>query len=118
MTLKIYEWEIKEYGEFEKIKLCKFEQNKILRKLSRHFKIITPCLAQSYRRGGAGSYEYNSNIIRTGVNSTLGDICHEFAHHLTSQQHNKRMGHCKYWKKNLKKVYTFAKRYLPKKDLK
>ena len=49
---------------------------------------------------------------------SLGLICHEYAHHLDAIRNSEtKQWHGKSFKKELKKVFTFAKRYFPKKEI-
>lgn len=116
--LKIYEWEDQTYPEFRKIGLCRAEIQKIFRKLIRHFK--SPPLSRvsfvNYVRGGKYYSSFYSIVIGSG-GYNLGTICHEFAHHLADTRHNKSCGHRKEFKRELKRVYTYAKRWLPEKRL-
>ena len=118
--LKIYEWEFQTYGEFRFVPLDRdTEGRKIIRKLSRHFNLMEPTLAQSRRRGGAGKYRprmFGEGIIFTGKKTNLMTLCHEFAHHLEyhSDGHSPGRWHGKNFKRQLKRVYTWARRYIPK----
>lgn len=120
--LKIYLDEQFEYPEFREVHLCRVEQYNILKKLCKHFKVCIPDLQYSHKRGvatgnGGGSYRasYFAPVIKIGKVTTLATLVHEFAHHLDFNKNNK-IGHRKSFWKCLKKSYTFAKRYLPKKE--
>jgi len=114
--LKIYEWEQSTYKEFRDVAITRSEAEKYLRKFARHFKVNVPRVDYSrVKRNGGGSYYARSQMIRLSHGTNLGTVCHEFAHHLNSQLNGGvKLGHDKGFKKQLKKVYTFAKRYLPK----
>jgi len=118
--LKIYQWERIEFMEFDRVNLDRHQQGVILRKLVRHFKTTPVELAQSYKRGGGGSYHHRKpphypSRIKCHKTTTLGLICHEFAHHLDRERYGGR-GHRKSFKKALKRVYRWAKRWLPEKE--
>ena len=123
--LKVYEWERAKWPEFQEIKVHRFQQGVLLEKLARHFKVSCPDLMQSNKRGAnansqesgaAGSYHrsgYGVPTIRLGMVTTLGTLLHEFAHHLNWVNYRQH-GHGRKFKRELKRTYTWGKRYLPK----
>lgn len=118
--LKIYEWERQTYPRFRQVQINRHEQKKYLKKLCRHFEVSEPALKRSQKRGvalgwGGGSYQpshWNSGTIKIGKMTSMGTLCHEFAHHLDWKR-NGVCGHGKTFKRELKRVYTWAKRWLP-----
>jgi len=117
--LKVYEWEHDTWPEFRKVKIDRRQQHGYIKKLARHFKIVEPTLRWSYKRGvasgeGGGSYHYRTlgSFIRIGKVTTLGTLCHEFAHHLAAMRWGSWQGHNKKFKRELKRTYTWAKRWL------
>lgn len=114
--LKAYQWEHETFPEFQNVQVCSDTQQKLVRKLARHFKTPKPALQHTRINDTHGRYihpnAYHASTIRTAQNSTLGTLCHEFAHHLAYLKHGRGVGHDKRFKKQLKKVYTFAKRYI------
>ena len=117
---KTYEWEACAWPEFREITIDRATQERYLRGLIRHFK-TGPCFVEnSQRRGGAGVYYRGGRPgqiighgrIKMSPNGNLGTLCHEFAHHLNWCR-NKERGHRKKFKRELKRVYTWAKRWLP-----
>ena len=115
--LKIYEWETDTYPEFILASLKSCEAEKLLRKLVRHFKTCPVRL--TFRGYGfvGGAYGHNSRRISLPHFTSLSSVCHEFAHHLADTRHQKTCGHRKEFKRELKRVYTYAKRWLPEKRL-
>lgn len=138
-NLKIYEWEKENFKEFYEVNLCRAEQISILKKLSRHF--LTQVAKKKWRELGAkeehkkfipsfykryvptltlgrspiaGSYHRRTSTIMCGQTTQLATICHEFTHHLTGMKYGE-VKHNKRFKKELKRIYTFARRYLPEK---
>lgn len=119
--LRVYDWEKEMWPEFRDVKIERKEQHKLLKKLSKHFKICEPILRWSYKHGvaagnGGGSYHYRSfgaSFIRIGKVTVLGTLCHEFAHHLAAMRYGSCQGHNKKFKRELKRTYTWAKRWLP-----
>ena len=115
--LKIYIWERQVYPDFREANLCRKDIQKIVNKLVRHFKTrpIDRVYFSGYRTGAV--YYSSSDTIgigRTGYN--LGTVCHEFAHHLTDQRWGAGHHHNRKFKRELKRVYTYAKRWLPEKS--
>jgi len=108
-NLKIYEWEKENYPKEPRINVCRVEQQIILRKLSKHFKIIEPGIAPSYRRGGAGLYVHSKNLIKMGNTTDMGTVIHEFAHHLEYCKYG-TTAHRKRFKRVLKKVYNYVQK--------
>jgi hypothetical protein len=113
--LKVYSWEDNTYPEFMVIKLDREQQKKLITKLSRHFKTPMPTIGQSHGRGL--NYVPFWKQINTHKISTMGNIIHEFAHHLNSIRYDES-GHGKSFKKCLKRVYKWSVRYLPTKTIK
>lgn len=115
--LAAYHWEHESYREFQSVKITRHEASVFLRKFSRHFKTTCPAFSYQVRRGGGGHYtpsKWGTPSITVGAAPTLGIICHEYAHHLdTVRNPDTKLWHGKTFKRELKKVYTFAKRYLP-----
>lgn len=117
--LKIYQWEHLTYTEFQDVKLDMKRAAAIIKRLSRHFKVSTPELIGT-RRGGGGDYwnrgDHRSLIRVCWKKISLGLVCHEFAHHLTARRWGSAHGHDKKFKRELKRVYSWAKRWLPEKE--
>lgn len=123
--LKVYQWELDTWPEFTKVHIDRTRQRALLRKLARHFKVDEPYIGQSRQRGanvssggiGAGHYHRGSwssgPHIDMGTITTLRVLCHEFAHHLDWRRHGGH-GHRRTFKRELRRVYTWSKRYLPK----
>lgn len=114
--LKVYEWEQLTWPQF-RIPISLDEAKRIVKKLSRHFKITCPDVELGKLRTYAGWYHVGlfpegSYIRLNKTNINLGTTCHEFAHHLSVWRYNEH-GHGKTFKRTLKTVYTWAKRYLP-----
>lgn len=116
--LKVYEWERKTWPVFHYVTLSVDDVEKVLKRLSRHFHVPCPTLKLSgrfrtidgkYRIGISGDYL----ITLRKRNINLGTTCHEFAHHLNHIVYE-GFGHRGTFKISLKRVYTFAKRYLMK----
>lgn len=115
--LKVYHWEEQTYPQFKTVKLQRLEAPKYFRKFARHFKVSCPALSTTVKQGG-GHYQPSSWIARIALakETHLGLVCHEFAHHLDAIRHpDTAQWHGKSFRRELKKVYTFAKRYLPEK---
>lgn len=116
--LKVYFWEKQTYPDFQTVNFDRVQAVKYLKKFSRHFKTSCPVLSRIIKRGG-GHYtpSFIQPRIALGKNPSLGIVCHEFAHHLDTLRHpDTKQWHGKSFKRELKRVYTFAKRYLPKKE--
>ena len=115
-SLKVYWWEEQTYPQFKEFRVEKSRATFYLKKFSRHFKVYCPRLSSIQKRGG-GHYRpnaYGNALIALPKHPSLGLICHEFAHHLDAIRHpDTAQWHGKSFKRELKKVYTFAKRYLP-----
>ncbi len=113
--LKVYQWEHETWPEFQKIEISREDVKSYLKKFARHFKIDIPYLSNSHKRGKhAGVYyqgSFNGTIVLT-KECTFGIVIHEFAHHLTRMRHGTNHHHGKKFKRELKRVYTFAKRYI------
>jgi len=129
---KAYAWEQATWPEYRKIVVTRMEQEKYAKKLVRHFKTPPVDIKQSYRRGGAGCYHPKldrvfkpmtreqigkptlaGGVIKMGRVGNLGTLIHEFAHHLEYYKYGKG-GHRKTFKRCLKRVYKWSKRWLPK----
>lgn len=111
--LKIYRWENLTYRAFYRVQVNEERIKALVKKLSRHFKVWEPNIQHvSFHTTGRGEYGggWISLNLKTGTN--LSTVIHEFAHHLEYAQTGK-VTHRKTFVKRLKKVYTFAKRYLP-----
>ena len=115
--INAYRWESEKYPEFEKIQIKKCEAPAYLKKFARHFKVSEPRLSHIQKRGG-GHYSpsaYGPGSIALNDEPNLALVIHEFAHHLDSVRNpDAKSWHGKSFKHELKRVYTFAKRYLPK----
>ena len=111
--LKMYMNEHLDYPEFqEKIYATPKEAEKYLKKLKRHFKL--PNLEWEFSKNSGGSahrywWGYKIKLPKTDI--TLGLICHEIAHVIAFHKYD-TMGHTKKFYRQLKRVYTWAKRYL------
>ena len=115
--LAVYQWEADTYPEFHEVKVEKERAMFYLKKFARHFKTTCPTISSINKRGG-GHYTPSSWRPRIALppNPSLALICHEYAHHLdTIRNPETKQWHGKSFKRELKKVYTFAKRYLPTK---
>lgn len=90
---------------------------KIIRKLIRHFKLPMPSLKFTWRRGGGHIYSDMFHYTITFAKPTsLGIICHEIGHLLAEKMTN-QWYHNKRTARQMKKVYTYAKRYLRSRDI-
>lgn len=120
----LYKWESDTYPAFQSRKVERHEQGVLLRKLSRHFKVDLPRLVYSRQRGAnalqqasgaAGMYHasmwHGNCTIKLGKVTTLGTLVHEFAHHINWRRW-KANGHGRTFKRELKRTYTFSRRYL------
>jgi|SRR3972149_7177595 len=113
--LKVYQWENETWPEFQKVKLCTSEARRITAKLTRHFKQPYVELVTGSHRGTGRYFRrwYGTSFIRVNrYETTLGIVCHEFAHHLNAWYYRGKH-HDRKFKRSLKRVYTWAKRYLP-----
>lgn len=109
---QIYDWQRKKWPEFWNHDITTKEQRMILRKLARHFKTTLPVIHDTLRVPDRGRYYPGLRLVQVAKITRLGVLCHEFAHHLQ----NCRLGytrHDKVFRRELSKVMTFAKRYLP-----
>jgi len=112
--LKVYEWERTAYPRFRDIGVERSAQRKYIKKFARHFKVSEPLvekLKPSARK--LGVYYGHSHIIKLHETTNFGTLCHEFAHHLANMRYGGCQGHNRLFKRELKRTYTFAKRYLP-----
>lgn len=118
-SLAAYHWERQAYPEFRKIKFPKARAMFYIKKLARHFKTSCPELSNINKRGG-GHYRpgsWGNGWIALPPNPSLGLVCHEYAHHLDNLRNpDTKQWHGKSFKRELKRVYTFAKRYLPQEN--
>jgi hypothetical protein len=108
---KLYEWEAKAYPKFRDIRMGKEDAEMYYKKFARHFKVSEPLVGKPLRRVG-GVYWGRTNTIQLEKLPTFGTVIHEFAHHLASKEYGGRQFHNKNFKRSLKRVYTFAKRYI------
>lgn len=117
-SLKVYQWEEQTYPVFRTIKIEKSKASAYLKKFARHFKVDEPKIDWSIKKRGGGHYtpsKWFAPLIALPSNPSLGLICHEFAHHLDARRHPETpQWHGKSFRRELKRTYTFAKRYLPK----
>lgn len=113
----MYRWEKSTWPEFQ-FTISREDAAMYIRKLSRHFK--TNCGLDGIdikRHEGAGHYSVRHGLIVVGKQTTLGIVCHEFAHHLDYMKRGRpKRWHDRKYKRQLKKVYTWAKRWLPAKE--
>lgn len=115
--LAVYQWEYERYPAFYEVKFDRRRAAVLLKKFSRHFKTSCPLMSSIRKRGGG---HYTASLwgghafIALPDNPSLALVCHEYAHHLATTRNKARCGHGKEFKRELKRVYTFAKRYLPK----
>lgn len=111
--LRVYLWEEATWPEFRKVAPLTEEQTtKLLRKLSRHFKTPVPYL-RLYGWSGGGRYWALRHRITLSRPVAFDTLLHEFAHHLNFIR-NRENGHRRSFKRELKRTYTWARRYLPK----
>jgi len=116
--LKVYEWERTIWPEFRKVSMTLKQADAVIKKLSRHFKLSCPKVTDGCNgTHWNGKYSPNTGenflaLIRLRTINNLGTVCHEFAHHLDYNVYG-GLGHRRTFKRALKKVYTWAKRYLP-----
>lgn len=121
--LQVYRWEHDTWPTFQTVKVDRMTQRKLIKKLARHFKVDEPSLEFSRQRGAnvaksetpgaAGKYIGGWHPrIKLGTVTTLGTLVHEFAHHLNYRRWASN-GHGRTFKRELKRTYTFTKRYLP-----
>lgn len=112
--LAVYDWEHQTYPEFRKVKVEKARAMFYIKKFARHFKTSCPALSRVQKRGGGHYVPGYFPRVALPKQPSLGLICHEYAHHLDAVRNpDTKQWHGKSFKKELKKVYTFAKRYLP-----
>lgn len=112
---KTYEWERETWPEFREVKMTRAKAQVYLNKLARHFKTDEVTAVQSYRRGGAAWYWAARRQVGLASVCNMGSVCHEFAHHLVESRWGKQKRcHGKKFKKELMRVYNWAKRWLPK----
>lgn len=126
---KVYAWERERWPEYREVKLTLNEATRYVRKLCRHFKLGMPYIRGGKHLGAAdyspgfwknietGFYDFDGRIRFTTNDISLGTVCHEFAHHLNYKRNGNGKGkwHGKTFKRELKRVFTWAKRYLPEK---
>lgn len=118
--LKVYEWEREKYPEYRSIDLTTREIEMYFNKLCRHFKLPAIPIKRCRRNGSyfrvINHYPnkfYDTASVHFGLNPDLGTVVHEFAHYLNYKR-NEKNGHGKEFKRELKRSYTFAKRWLKK----
>ena len=118
-----YKWERDTYPEFRAWEISRDDAEPYVVKLIRHFKTPKVGLRASYRRGGAGVYKCAGDsstwlpVICSGKPTNMGTVIHEFSHHLSRFKHGKlKRCHGKLFKRELKRCYTWAKRWLPKEE--
>ena len=107
---RAYQWEHEAYPEFLTIKLDVKEQRKYVKKLCRHFHINEPTIINK-----AGHWAFANTFwwrLKLPHTCSLGLVVHEFAHLLTHTRWGKGQHHNKKFKRELKRCYTFAKRWL------
>jgi hypothetical protein len=117
-----YAWEKETWPEFEAVKMNHEQAARFLRKAARHFKVTAPGLANQ-RGNGSATYSYSSRncpwvnpgTIRVSPRQgVFGTVVHEFSHHLAWIRWGEDgRGHRRKFKRELKRVYTFAKKFLP-----
>jgi len=113
--LKIYEWERNTYPEFREFRIGRSDSLTYFKKFARHFKISIPRLGTRLLRHN-GVYFPDDEVIQLPLITSLSLVIHEFAHHLATKKYGSDQGHNKNFKRSLKRVYTFAKRYLKKNE--
>lgn len=124
------------YPQFREMKCSEKECEKYLRKLQRHFK-VPPIKVVFTSRSWGWAYpnimttihwkpEYITlpkKTLRTWSGgrielpkggTSLGMVVHEFAHILATFRYKRHCNHDRRFKRQLKRSYTWAKRYLPK----
>jgi predicted SprT family Zn-dependent metalloprotease len=114
------------FPEFHKIQITQTDAEKLLKKLTRHFKTHMPRLEFNTRHPGRGiarhlkvnpGYTYS---ITLNKNPYLNVVTHEFSHLLANKKYNKNCKHTKKFMKTLKQVnnYVLKKNYFNCKDTK
>jgi len=117
--LKVYEWEAQTWPAFRQVKLNRSEAEMVLRRLIRHFNTPHVRLKGGEWYGGGTYFRHGmvDPVIRVKLsNVNLATVCHEFAHHLNNHLYPARAktrAHGKTFKRCLKRVYTWSKRYVP-----
>ena len=111
-AFKLYEWEHKTYPKFQELKLSRSDAPIFFKKLAIHFKVSVPYLSRRNEQIGNGMYYGINQTIALAPETDLGIVIHEFAHHLTRARWGGGHHHDKKFKRELKKAYTFAKRYV------
>lgn len=114
-SLAVYHWEAETYPEFKEVTFEKKRAMFYLKKFARHFKTTCPSISSCKKRGG-GHYTPSFYFPRIALpeNPNLSLVAHEYAHHLDAVRNPETpQWHGKSFRRELKKVYTFAKRYLP-----
>ena len=112
----IYTYERLIFEDYWKEKnLDREQQWDIIKLLCRKFDVSRPQLCNSYRPNGAGAYERISLMdcghIKLTDPTWLGELCHEFAHHLDYEKYN-HLDHGPTFLKCHRLVFTYAKRFL------
>ena len=110
MYLKFYrtEWDV--YHDFWQVRYTPAEADKVLRKLSRHFKVKCYWEFTKYKNGNA-SYIWNT-IKLPKQNIALAMIIHELGHLLAMKKYQ-HIGHNKYLKRANKIIFRYAIKFLP-----
>lgn len=113
---KCYAWERATWPEFRKVQVSYDQACKLIRKLCHHFKVQDISGEVEIKRSGATWSHYRESwggSIKFSMPLSLGTVCHEFAHHLTAHRWGRRHGHDRKFKRELRRTYTWARRYLP-----
>ena len=106
--MKYYTEENKKYKDYFNTRYNPKQAEKIIKKLSRHFKLNLAYYFNNYSWGRAGLNK--KYIILPKDNISLGLICHEVAHCLPYKR-NKKF-HTKRFARVSKKVYNYARKFL------
>jgi len=109
---RVYVWEVAMWPEFQQITITPEQAGKLLRKLCRHFKTPRPIIQCLPGKWGGGTYRAVDMSIELRYPYHFDTVLHEFAHHLNYCRNNVH-GHGCQFKRELKQVHTWAKRYLP-----
>jgi hypothetical protein len=124
-----YEWERSTWPEFQTIKLTEEECLKYAKKFARHFKHPYPPKVTFTNRNWGQARSGISVLWWYGKRKTtpiLGVVdlpaggckfslfIHEFAHIMADYKNRRYCHHDRRFKRQLKRAYTWAKRYLPK----
>jgi hypothetical protein len=93
------------------------EAEKYLKKILRHFKIEARYQFTNNSNGHAELHWWGGNIRLPKMNISLGLICHEIAHILAYKKWGKGMNHNRKFQTQVKRVFRWAKRYLPQNQI-